>query len=62
MMSRTLRMMIVWTNWHNQFTFIDEPNGGFLYFRPVELLVESFLFFPGVRIECGAFTNRNDPD
>jgi hypothetical protein len=35
------------------------PNGGFLYFRPVEFLEQSLLFFSGAKIECGAFTNRN---
>jgi hypothetical protein len=33
-----------------------------MYFRPVEFLEQSLLFFSGAKIECRAFTNGNDRD
>src|ERR1022692_3591326 len=38
------------------------PNGGFLYFRPVEFLEQSSYSSLGAEIECGAITIRNDRD
>jgi hypothetical protein len=38
------------------------PNGGFLYFRPVEFLEQSSYSSLGAKIECGAITIRNDRD